>query len=508
MGISTVKKNIIANFAGSGWSALLALALIPVYVKFLGIEAWGVVGIFTSLQTLAYLLDLGLSTTLNREMARLSLQQDTAQEMRDLVRTFELIYWGVALVIGVSLFALAPVIAHRWLRGDQIATESIANALRLMAVAITLQLPFALYAGALMGLQRQVLLNAINVSIATFRGVGAFLVLALVSSTLPAFFLWQIIAAFVQIGLVRFFLNHSLPHTGSRSSFQREALRTRWRFAAGLSGAVIMTIVLSQMDKVILSRLLSLQFFGYYVLAASVAANIQLLVVPVVYALYPRFTQLVALEDQEGLKEIYHHGSQLMSIMIIPTTCILSLFSQQILRVWIGDSVTVENTFLVLSILIVNGAITGLMNLPIALQLAYGWTKLVLYINIVAALVLVPSLILVAGRYGTVGAALTLVAVSAAAAFVNIQMMHHRLLKGEQWRWYLVDVGLPLSVALGAAILCKVVLPLEMPRFQLLVSLAAVSCFVFGATVMATPVSRDFVLTFLRTWQGRILKTS
>jgi hypothetical protein len=47
----------------------------------------------------------------------------------------------------------------------------------------------------LMGLQRQVLLNAINMVANTLRGIGAVLLLWLVSLTIQAYFLWQIVAA-------------------------------------------------------------------------------------------------------------------------------------------------------------------------------------------------------------------------------------------------------------------------------------------------------------------------
>src|SRR5712692_531593 len=101
--MTTVRKNIIANLAGNGLTAILAIVLAPLYIKFLGIEAWGVVGIFISLQSFCALLDFGLAATLTRELARLSVQKDKAQEMRDLARTLQLIYWAVAVLIGVSI---------------------------------------------------------------------------------------------------------------------------------------------------------------------------------------------------------------------------------------------------------------------------------------------------------------------------------------------------------------------------------------------------------------------
>jgi O-antigen/teichoic acid export membrane protein len=88
---SSVKKNIVANFAGKAWASIMSLVFIPLYIKFMGIEAYGLIGIFVSLIAILAILDMGLSSTLSRELARLSTSEDTAQESKDLVRTMEFV---------------------------------------------------------------------------------------------------------------------------------------------------------------------------------------------------------------------------------------------------------------------------------------------------------------------------------------------------------------------------------------------------------------------------------
>jgi len=506
--LSIVKRNIIANFAGSGWTALLALLLIPIYLKLLGIEAWAVIGLYTSLQSLALLLDLGLSATLNREMARLSLQPAKAQEMRDLVRTFELIYWGFAAAIGAIVFAAAPLIANRWLHGNQLTAETITGAIRLMGLAIVFNWPFALYSGGLLGLQRQVLLSGLNFGISTFRGLGAVLILWQLSRTLHAFFLWQVVSSVLQICFAAWFLQHSLPTTKQPARFHLEYLQSRWRFAAGMSGFTVMYVVLMQMDKIILSRLLNLETFGYYVLSSAVAASLFVLITPLFSAVFPRFTQLVALEEQEGLKEIYHHSCQLMSVVILPVSIVIAFFSKQILFLWTGNATTVEHTHLILSVLIIGTALNGLMHLPYALQLAHGWTRLAFNLNLVMVLVLAPSIILMVLRYGPIGAAIVWVIFNFGLVLVGVQLMHHRLLRGEQWRWYVEDVGLPLAVSLGTALLCLLMAPTTSARVSLLTFLAATSLFVIGSTFLATPVTRSALFSYLRSRTSQPFRVS
>jgi O-antigen/teichoic acid export membrane protein len=505
MTISTVKKNVAANFISNGWSALIGVLLVPLYIKFLGVEDWGVVGIYISLQAVCVLLDLGLTATLNRELARLSVRQDTAQEMRNLVRTLELIYWAVAILIGVSIFLAAPLIANYWLKADQLPAQTLQDAIRLIAVAITLQWPFGLYSAGLSGLQRQVVLSTINVSIATLRGLGALIILWKISPTLQALFSWLVVMSMSQTSLVGLVLWRSLPRTETTSTFQSTILRNTWRFSAGMGGITILGVIITQMDKAILSRLLDLKTFGYYVLAGTVGTGLYLIFAPIFSALQPRFTQLVTVGDERGLKRLYHDSCQLMSVLIIPITALIALFSREILFLWTGNATTAENAHLILRILIVGTGLNGLVHLPYALQVAYGWTKLAFYFNLVAVIVMIPLIIVLTTLYGAIGAASVWLAFSCGYVLIGIQLMHRRILRGQQWKWYFEDVGLPMAVSFGTALLCLAIVPIHGPRYQLLIVLAGIYLFVMASTSLATPVTRAAMVVFLRSGKARVL---
>ena len=74
----------------------------------MGIEAYGLVGFYMALSSVIGILDLGIGSTMNRELARLAAKDGFAGEQRDVVRTLEIIYWGVAVIAGGAVFLLAP----------------------------------------------------------------------------------------------------------------------------------------------------------------------------------------------------------------------------------------------------------------------------------------------------------------------------------------------------------------------------------------------------------------
>ncbi|MBA2671020.1 MAG: oligosaccharide flippase family protein [Gemmatimonadetes bacterium] len=491
--MSPVKRNILANFAGNGWSALMGLAFVPLYIYFMGIEAYGLVGVFATLQVLMALLDMGLSSTLNREMARLSVRENAAQEMRDLLRTLEVVFWPTAVLIGIGLLLLAPFIANDWLQSNALPAATMQQAIVLMGLGMALHWPSGFYSGGLLGLQRHVLLNGIVIFTTTVRNVGAVLILWLVSPTITAFFSWQIAGFALQTALVALFLWRSLPAAGARARFQTEIIRGIWRFAAGISGITVLAVILTQLDKIILSRLLTLEMFGYYTLAGVVSMSLYRLISPMFAALYPRFSELVARGDISALRTLYHRSCQLLSVLLLPVALVIALFSGELLLLWTQNETTVRHTSLVLSLLVIGAALNGLMHLPYALQLAHGWTKLALYTNAVAVAVLVPLIFFAASRYGAVGAAAVWVLLNSSYVLVSLQIMHTRLLPGDRWRWYLEDVGLPLVAALSVTALGRWLLPAGMTMIGIFFWVAVTAVLALVAAALSAPQVRRSV---------------
>src|ERR1035437_3091490 len=97
----SVRRNAIANYLGQGWRAIMGLVFVPLYVRYLGIEAYGLIGIFAILQAWLGLLDMGMRPALGREMARFAGGAHNAQSIRDLLRSIEVI--GIAIAGAVAL---------------------------------------------------------------------------------------------------------------------------------------------------------------------------------------------------------------------------------------------------------------------------------------------------------------------------------------------------------------------------------------------------------------------
>jgi O-antigen/teichoic acid export membrane protein len=448
--VTSIKKNIAANFAGSAWTGLMGVIFVPVYIRLMGVESYGVIGIFASLQAMFAVLDLGLSQALAREMARLSIDQQNSSRMADTARTLEIIYWCIALVVVAVIILASHFIAYHWLNPEKLSREFLLEVLWIMGLVIGLRWPVSLYMGGLNGLQRQVLVNSILAIFATLQGAGAIAVLWLIKPTVQVFFYWQALMALSQVIVLRIALWKKLS-SEHKGIFRRDVLKEIWRFAAGMTGISLVSTLLMQTDKILLSRLLSLSDFGYYTFAAMVAAVLYRLIAPVFTAYYPRLTELVSKNDQNGLVQTYHQGCQFMAVAILPSALTLAFFSKEVLSLWARDPGVIAHASLLVSLLVIGNTLHGFIHLPYALQLAHGWTKLSFSTNLVAVFFLTPAIYFSTIAWGAVGAASMWIVLNVGYLLIVIQLMHRRILKHEKWSWYRNDVIKPLAIALAIA---------------------------------------------------------
>jgi len=494
--MSRVKTNFFANLAGSGWTALVGLACTPLYIRFMGMEAYGLIGFYFMLQGVIQILDLGLSPTMNREMARYSVLPGKAGEARDLVRTLEVGYWAIGFLIGGAVWSSAPYIASHWIKAGNISPSEVRHAVTAMGALTALQWPLTFYHGGLLGLQRQVLHNGITIATSTLSGGGALLVLWLISPTVSAFFTWQIAVSLLQAGVTTFALWRCLPQSGRAARFDPTITRSIWGFAAGMSGITITALILTQIDKVILSKMLPLKIFGYYILAGMVATGLSgLIIAPMFNTIFPRFSALVAAGDEKNLLDMYHGSTQVMAVMILPVATIIALYSPEIMLIWTGDPEIARETAPIVSLLVVGTALNGLMNLPYALQLSYGWTRIGLAINAFFVVTLVPAIVLMTRQYGPSGAASVWLGLNAVYMGIGVPLTHRRLLKGEAFRWFTKDVGTPLAGSFAIASIPRILFPVfDSPSRStpVLLLLPILVLTVLGA-VMCTPATRDFI---------------
>jgi O-antigen/teichoic acid export membrane protein len=486
----SVKANVVANYFSQAYMAVMGFVFVPVFIKYLGIEAFGLIAIFTILQSSLALLDMGMKPALGREMAKFTAGAHDAQSIRNLLRSVEIAAAAMAMIISLGVLWSASWVASKWLNAQSLPLSAVRHALVGMGVLCALRLVENIYSSSIAGLQRQVLQSVLSSSLVTARALGAIAVLAWVSPTVEGFFIWQVLISIITIPILASVVYRKLPTCPRPARFSWDSVTGIWRFAGGVMTITLLSLLLTQSDKILLSRLLPLKAFAIYAVAGVLSSALYMLSTPIGAAFYPSFTQLITLRDVAALRLAYHRAAQLSAVVMGSAAIVLIIFADTVLSAWTGNDTLTQDAAPILRVLALGTLLSGFMGIPYQLQLAYGWTNLTIKMNVVAVALLVPMLFLVVPRYGGIGAAWVWVGLNAGYLLFGIYFMHLRLLPSEKWRWYGRDVIAPASAAAAVALACRYCMPNRAGTMIELLVLAFTSACVVIAAALVSPLVR------------------
>jgi len=483
-----LKRSIVSNYLSQGWNAFMGFAFIPLYIKYLGIEAYGIIGIFTMLQSWFTLLDMGMLPTLSREMALFTNGKVENEVIRDLLRSIEIIIVTCSLLFAVFISFSSEWIALHWLREIKIPIRDFKQSFVIMSFVTASRFIEGLYRSALFGLQKQVQYNSISIIISTLRGGGVVIVLKLFSPTLKVFFLWQGVVSVFALVILASFTYRSIPRGKRGGFFSISSLRRIWKFASGVLGVSILGMILTQLDKILLSKLLSLSDFGLYTLASNVASLIFNLVAPITTSVYPKLCKFASLEFENQLGVIFHKGAQLVTIIVGSAAVVLMYFSETFLQFWTNDFGLSSKISFILCLMTLGNLLNSLNWVPHQTQLAYGWTKLSLFSNIFAISFVFPAIFIFVPKYGLIASPIIWILLNIFYIFFSVQFMFKKILTKEKINWYYKDIFLPLLGSILAVSFIYFVWPSSYNRF--LQALCLLIAFLFSISLSSLFASK------------------
>lgn len=498
-----LRRNIIANYAGQGWSALMSVVFIPIFIMQLGVESYGLIGIYATLQAGLALLDMGMSPTLGREMARFSAGAMSAQAIRNQLRSIEMVCCGVAIAAGSLIAWQASFLATDWFK-TTLPAPQVRDALVIIGIVVAMRFCESIYRSALYGLELQVWYNLVNMALSTLRFGGAAVIVCFVSPTILAFFYWQGLISILALGLLAFKLYRTLPHTGQRGRFSLASLNSVRTFAAGMIGINVLSLVLSQADKIVLSKLLPLETFGYYVLATTMCGVMVAATGPISQALFPILTRQFTAADEAAFKQSYHLGSQMIAVAATSIASGMIFFPADIIRTWSGDAQLATQTAPLLRIFAAGTLMNGFMQIPYFALMATGRMSFPLKVNLVAVVFFVPALLLSVPVAGAIAATFVWLALNTAYVLIGLPLLHRRFLPGELGEWFRCDTIPPVVATLLVSGLAMLIAPPEnAARWLWLLFLMLFGASALAASTLSASRLRAALLRLIDDWRAR-----
>jgi O-antigen/teichoic acid export membrane protein len=432
-----LKKTIIdisISIISNGWLAGINFIFTPIFLKILGPEGYGLVGIYTTLYTALILFDFGLSTSLNKELALLSYTKGNATKARSVVRKAETISWIISIIMIVFFIISIDYLSMHWIKSDSFSFDYIKKILLLVGISLFFQLPINLYTGGLYGLQRYSALSILNIISTSIRYFGAFFVLKYHSNDIIAFFYWQIFSSIFNLLLVFFFFRRALPKKNKEDVQEFYSYQMILKIAGGIGVFSVGEFLLGQIDKVILTKLISLEIFGYFMTITTFASATTLFIRPLGNVAFPKLSILA--NHSTELKKQYFNISNLMAILICPFIWWICFYSREIILLWSKNSQLADQGQVILQFLIVGNGIYALNKIPAVLSLAKGQNMILIYQNFVSSIILIIIVLFLTPQIGVLSGAIGWGIVNLIFLSISVPIIHKKIFDNIELIWF------------------------------------------------------------------------
>jgi O-antigen/teichoic acid export membrane protein len=324
-----------------------------------------------------------------------------------------------------------------------------------MGLATMPQIAISLYFGGLMGLQRQVSANLLWICFGILRSGVVILPIYYVPD-IRLFFIWQAIASFAMLYVMRVILIRQIVKplrkitiTKINGNFSWSSMSAVRGYAFGMFGMSIIAALNMQIDKIIVSKLLSISEFAEYYLASTIAQIPYIVTMPIAVALLPRITNLLTDHNQrDKVTILYRNATYYIASFGAVAGFGIFLFLRDIFHIWMPNQSIGINTFKAAELITLGSVFLSLQLAPFQLSLAYGHQATNLRLGVVILSLSIPFQIIMINNFGIVGASVPWLLINLVAFLYLGFVLNRKFRHVRVYKWFIEDNFVPILFAL------------------------------------------------------------
>ncbi len=449
----TVSRNAFSNYIGQSYSMAVTLASVPVYIKYLGAEAYGLIGFFILLQNFTGLLDFGLSTAISRQVARARATANGFAQFSNLLRAVELGFMVVAIVIIVLIYFNSDLMSYKWINPIALAQKDIAYSFQLMGLIIGLKLYSTFYRSGINGFEDQIWNNKATVIVNTLKYGGSSVILIFITQSITTYFEYQLIIALIEIILLR----HRFYKNTLNQAIDQHLEKIDWHeilkivpFSLSVAYTSAVVIIIMQLDKLLLSNTISLKELGYLNVISTITSLIIVITTPVFLAYLPKITVLMISKRIQEMTAAYTEMTKLVALITACTTAMIACNAQGIIYAITGSRAAQAWSSEVLVYYAIGTGFYVLGNVQYYLLNALGNLKLYVLGCTISLVFLTPAIFFIVQRYGVLGAGYLWMFYGLIWFILWGMLVHNKVMPKFHTKWLFKDIA-PLVVSTSMA---------------------------------------------------------
>lgn len=365
----SLARNTLLNLAGQAVPLLIAVVSIPLVVRGLGPDrfgvlslAWAVLGYFT-------LFEFGLSRATTKFVAEIVKRAEKAR-LGQLVWTSLLLHVVFGIVGGLTLAGLTPILLERVFKISSTLLDQARATFYLMALAVPVVILSASARSVLEGLQRFDLVNLIKApansllylipAVAVQFGVGLPGIVALILAS-------RVIGAIAYFGVCL----RIVPSLAQHLRIGTEDLRSLLSFGGWVSVSNVIGPILIYFDRFLLGSVLSMAAVAYYVAPYEAVTRLWIIPASLASTLLPEFSALGTSDARKSTEVVFTRSLKYGILAMTPVVAVVALFAREIVHLWLGQEYVGPST-LVLQVLAVGIFFHSMAYVPWTLLQAIG----------------------------------------------------------------------------------------------------------------------------------------
>jgi O-antigen/teichoic acid export membrane protein len=420
-------RNTALNLVGFGSPMLVALVAVPLLVRGLGPERFGVLAL--AWMALLYLGDLGFGSTTTRFAAR-ALGRGGVAEIGRIAWTTAFMQAALGLVEGVALWLATPWLVQVLFRMPPELWPEAQYCFRTLALVLPAIGVSRSFMGVLEAGHRFDLVTAVRLP-ATLGGYLLPLAGLAAGWGLPGAFTLLLVSRLMALAAYFVLALRTFRVADWRPAVHREHWRPMLTFGGWTAVSSVISPLLVYADRLLIGALLSVAAVGYYAAPFEVIARLGVVPMAMVAALFPAFSQLVGGGEGQRAGRLAARSVKLILLALTPLVLLLVGAAGEGLRVWLGDEFAVQSA-LALQILAVGVLANAAAQVPLVLLHSSGRPDIVARFHLLELPIHVALAWWLIGRWGITGAA---------AAWTFRVMLDAALLFGATHRLSLLRLG-------------------------------------------------------------------
>ena len=335
-------RNAAFNIVGEAITFCIAVISVPLVVRRLGTDAFGILSIAWVVLGYMSLFDLGLARATTKFVAEcISTSED--QKIPSLIWTSVSLQFLLGIVSGALLAVNSRLLAERIFKIPGPLAGEARTAFLFLAIAVPMVLVTNSLRGSLEAAQRFNLINYIKIPTNVLM-FSAPLLLIPFSGRLSSIVL---LMTFFRLLAMLAFLNFCRPllrQANLRPSAVIHVLKRLVKYGGWVTVSNITGPLLLYGDRFAIGALLSVTALAYYTGAADMVNRTVVIPASLGTTLFPAFSSLEAAGAREKLVDIYGRSLKYLVVVMGPVLLLVAVFSRDILQVWLGPVFARQST--------------------------------------------------------------------------------------------------------------------------------------------------------------------